>query len=105
MSNPPAPLLIAVLPHQKSWQSACEAEIITIRSATASLRMFIDRVGSTAITGLEGKPIIDLLVTPVDWQDADRITAALATIGYAREVTKSEQIGRASCRERVLMPV
>lgn len=43
--------------------------------------MFIDPVGSTAIAGLEGKPIIDLLVTPVDWQDVDRITAALATIG------------------------
>lgn len=89
MSNPPAPVLIAIVPHQKSWKSACTAEIIGIRSATASLRMFIDQVGSTAITGLAGKPIIDLLVTPVDWQDADRISAALATIGYAREVAKS----------------
>lgn len=51
--------------------------------------MYIDQVGSTAIAGLEGKPIIDLLVTPADWQDTDRISAALATIGYAREVAKS----------------
>jgi GrpB-like predicted nucleotidyltransferase (UPF0157 family) len=89
MSSPPAPVQIAIVPHQKSWKSACTAEIIAIRSATASLRMFIDPVGSTAIAGLEGKPIIDLLVTPVDWRDVDRITAALTTIGYAREVAKS----------------
>lgn len=85
MSNPTSPVLIVIVPHQKSWRSACTAEIICIRSATAGLRMFIDRVGSTAVAGLEGKATIDLLVTPVDWQDADRITAALETIGYARE--------------------
>lgn len=89
MSNSPTPALIAIVPHQKSWKSACTAEIINIRSATASLQMFIDQVGSAAITGLEGKPIIDLLVTPVDWQDADRISATLTTIGYAREIAKS----------------
>lgn len=90
MSSPPAPALIAIVPHQKNWQSASTAEIISIRSATASLRMFIERVGSTAIIGLEGKPIIDLLVMPVNWQDAERICAALAAIGYIREAAKSE---------------
>lgn len=81
--------MIAIVPYQRGWKSACSAEIAGIRSATASLRMFVDWVGSTAIAGLEGKPIIDLLVTPVDWQDAGRITAALATIGYVSENANS----------------
>lgn len=85
MSSGPTQELIAIVPYQASWKNACTSEIAAIRSATASLRMFIDHVGSTAITGLEGKPIIDLLVTPVDWQDADRIVAALTAIGYASE--------------------
>lgn len=89
MFNPVSPPPIAIVPQHKNWESACTAEIVGIRSATSSLRMFVDQVGSTAIKGLEGKPIIDLLVTPVDWQDADRISSALATIGYVREDAKS----------------
>lgn len=85
MSDTPTPASVAIVPHQKSWSKQCTAEIAAIRSATAGIRMFVDRVGSTAIDGLESKPIIDLLVTPVDWKDAEQIAAQLTMIGYQRE--------------------
>lgn len=71
------------------WAAICSAEIEAIRSAIAPARMFVDHVGSTAVPGLDGKPVIDLLVTLIDWDDESAAAAALGTMGYKEEGTNS----------------
>ncbi|RYY25867.1 MAG: GrpB family protein [Sphingomonadales bacterium] len=83
-ATPPSPC-VQIMPQDSGWAKACSAEIAAIHAANAPARMFIDHVGSTAVAGLESKPVIDLLLTLVDWEDAGRIVAGLAAIGYAEE--------------------
>lgn len=49
----------------------CEDEIEVIRAEISPARAYIYHVGSTAVPGLHGKPAIDLLMSPVKWQEAE----------------------------------
>lgn len=42
----------------------------------------MDHVGSTAVPGLAGKPVIDLFVSLQEWNDIENVILRLETLGY-----------------------
>lgn len=56
-----------------------------IRTAIAPRRVFIDHVGSTAVPGLASKPVVDLLISLVEWDDADNVVRVLEAVGYIQK--------------------
>lgn len=57
---------------------------ITTALGTEAIR--IEHIGSTAVSGLAAKPIIDVLVTVADIQDEPRYLPALQRAGYVLRV-------------------
>lgn len=76
---------LRIVAHDEQWAQRCADEAEAIRVAITPARAFIDHVGSTAIHGLRGKPVIDLLVSLVDWSEAPRVAEALKAAGYIEE--------------------
>lgn len=74
--------LIQIVDQHRELTEACSREIEAIRTTIAPSRAFIDHVGSTAVRGLAGKPVIDLLVSLIEWEDADKVVVLLAELGY-----------------------
>lgn len=81
------------------WAAICSAEVEAIRSVIAPARAFIDHVGSTAVPGLDSKPVIDLLVTLIDWNDEQPVATALASLGYLLEDVHDAPPRRFMCRQ------
>ncbi|MBP2443778.1 GrpB family protein [Rhizobium leguminosarum] len=94
MSDSTRSHLIKNIDHDPRTSSICSEEIETIRSAIAPSKAFIDHVGSTAVQGLAGKPVIDLLVSLYEWDDAERVVAQLASLGYERDTDTSDTLRR-----------
>lgn len=90
---------VRVVVHETGWATICSTELEAIRSAIAPARAFIDHVGSTAVPGLDSKPVIDLLVTLLDWSDADAASAALENIGYRQGSTEDASSRRFFSRQ------
>ncbi|HHN1474027.1 TPA: GrpB family protein, partial [Pseudomonas aeruginosa] len=58
------------------------AEAEAIRTALALPGLGIEHVGSTAVPGLDAKPIIDILLLPPPGHDPQRLVAPLEGLGY-----------------------
>jgi GrpB-like predicted nucleotidyltransferase (UPF0157 family) len=52
-----------IVPYDSSWPAAFESEAIRLRNALGCLALRIDHNGSTSISGLAAKPIIDIQVS------------------------------------------
>lgn len=73
---------ISISEFSPSWTEQFLTESKTIRSSVSCTTLFVDHVGSTAIEGLAGKPIIDILISLNDWDLADTVATELENIGY-----------------------
>src|SRR5688572_26936897 len=71
-----------ILPYDPAWISAYEAEAEKIKSVFGNSLLGIEHIGSTSVPGLVSKPIIDIAVLIVSYNDADNFLPALAEIGY-----------------------
>jgi GrpB-like predicted nucleotidyltransferase (UPF0157 family) len=74
------PLNAIVLPHDPAWAAAFTAEAARLRPAFGACLVALHHIGSTSVTGLVAKPIIDLMaeVTVLDAID----TAAVLGLAY-----------------------
>ncbi len=69
-------------PHQPQWKEWAEDEIQELSGILSAYSPIINHIGSTAIPGIQAKPIIDILVeisTGTDWK---RIRLEMETAGY-----------------------
>lgn len=73
---------IEVLPADPAWPQHFAAEAEAIRTALALPGLGIEHVGSTAVPGLDAKPIIDILLLPPPGHDPQRLVAPLEGLGY-----------------------
>ncbi|HEV7309150.1 GrpB family protein [Ensifer sp.] len=80
MRTAPQPIEIRIW--SAEWAGQFEAKASTIRSALGEHAARIDHVGSTAIEGLDAKPIIDIQISVTDLQSIDLLAERLATVGY-----------------------
>lgn len=70
------------MPHDPAWPAMAEAETARIQAAIRLTGLAIHHIGSTAITGLSAKPVIDLLGAAPGLAEVDAARPALETLGY-----------------------
>ena len=73
---------IELAPHQAEWKTLFESEAKLLREALERYAVAIEHIGSTAVSGLEAKPIIDILIGVQKLEDAEKCIAPLTEISY-----------------------
>jgi len=73
---------VEVVPYDPAWPARFEAERARIAAALGDLALEIHHIGSTAIPGLDAKPIIDTMVAVRRLDDAVACIAPLQALGY-----------------------
>jgi GrpB-like predicted nucleotidyltransferase (UPF0157 family) len=73
---------LEIVPYDPLWPAAFAAEAIRLRVALGALALRIDHNGSTSVSGLSAKPIIDIQVSVASLQPIKIYETRLGTIGY-----------------------
>lgn len=73
---------IEVVPYDPAWQKAFERESKRVMNALAKNVITIHHIGSTAIPGIDAKPIIDLLVEVKNILAVDERNSSMELLGY-----------------------
>lgn len=73
---------IILTPHQPQWKEWAEDEIQELSGILSAYSPIINHIGSTAIPGIQAKPIIDILVEISPDTDWERIRLEMETAGY-----------------------
>ena len=73
---------VGLAPHRAEWKTLFESEANLLREAAGKYAVAIEHIGSTAVSGLVAKPIIDILVGVQKLEDAEKCIAQLTEIGY-----------------------
>ena len=73
---------VEVVPYDLKWRDAFAEEAKEIAVALGDAIAAIHHIGSTAISPIYAKPIIDVLVEAKDLAEVDARNAAMATLGY-----------------------
>jgi GrpB-like predicted nucleotidyltransferase (UPF0157 family) len=73
---------VAVVPHDRNWQSTFEAESQQLLIAFGDNAIAIHHIGSTSISTIYAKPIIDMLVEVKDIAKVDNRNTQIEALGY-----------------------
>lgn len=73
---------VLVVKYDPEWPRRYEEERARIIAALGGLITGIEHVGSTAVPGLGGKPIIDIMVGVARLEDGERCVGPLEGLGY-----------------------
>jgi len=76
------PRVIEVVEYDPHWVQAFEKEATVIAAVFGNRVLGIHHVGSTAVPGLQAKPIIDVLVVLDDTSDINSFNHAMQAVGY-----------------------
>ena len=71
---------VEVVPHNPKWQDLFKAESKSIAKVLQVVA--IHHIGSTSITNIYAKPIVDILVEVKDINDVDGCNNAMENLGY-----------------------
>lgn len=84
--------VVKIHPHDPTWKSAFIAEAEVIRSGVKvkKVKYFIDHVGSTAISDLPSKPVIDILLSIHGWSEVEEVLRDLKKLGYSIKESSKE---------------
>ena len=74
---------VFVVPYASRWPSFFALERSRVEAAVGPWVEAMEHVGSTAVPGLDAKPVIDLIVGVRDIQGAGRCIRPLEEIGYS----------------------
>lgn len=69
-------------PAEAAWAAEFEREAAAIRAALGPLAVGVDHVGSTAVPGLAGKPVVDIQVAVAALEPVEAWAAPLQALGY-----------------------
>jgi GrpB-like predicted nucleotidyltransferase (UPF0157 family) len=73
---------VQVVPYQAAWRRLFEDEAAQLRAALGEPALVIEHVGSTAIEGMDAKPIIDLMAAVPSLERAAGLVPVLEGLGY-----------------------
>ncbi|MGB6836379.1 MAG: GrpB family protein [Dehalococcoidia bacterium] len=73
---------VLVVKYDPEWPRRYEEERARIITALGGLIAGIEHVGSTAVPGLGGKPVIDIMIGVARFEDGERCVAPLEGLGY-----------------------
>jgi GrpB-like predicted nucleotidyltransferase (UPF0157 family) len=80
---------VRLVPYRADWAERFAVERARIAAALGEAAQRIEHVGSTAVPGLDAKPIVDILVAVPDPTDP-AVRAALEQAGYVLRVDEPE---------------
>ena len=73
---------VKLIPYSSEWESLFAEEERLLRSSIGAYVVDIQHVGSTAIPGMEAKPIIDIAVALRRLEDVEKCIEPLGCLGY-----------------------
>jgi GrpB-like predicted nucleotidyltransferase (UPF0157 family) len=73
---------IVIVDYDSAWPSLFDTERARIQAALRKVATRIEHFGSTAVPGMAGKPIVDLLVGIEDLSSAKKHVPSLEALGY-----------------------
>ncbi|MBK5115033.1 MAG: GrpB family protein [Candidatus Heimdallarchaeota archaeon] len=76
--------------YNPKWPDFFLEERAKIEKALGHLIVKIEHIGSTAIPGMGGNPIIDILIGVQEKEDAEKCIPLLASIGYTFDPDRNE---------------
>ena len=74
--------IVRIISHQNTWHTNFEKEKSLIISLNSKHIKSIEHVGSTSISGMPAKPIIDLVVGIDRYYNKSKLIKGLSSIGY-----------------------
>jgi len=77
--------LVRLVPYQAAWADLFRQETSALKRALGDRVVCIEHVGSTAVPGLDAKPILDIVVAVRDMADVASFERALAALGYVHQ--------------------
>ena len=81
---------IVLLPYRQEWAETFRLHRERIAAALGRDALGIDHIGSTAVPGLDAKPIVDVLVVVADSADEDAYLPAMEDCGYVLRVREPD---------------
>jgi GrpB-like predicted nucleotidyltransferase (UPF0157 family) len=84
---------VVIVEYDPRWQEEFTDVATSLRSALGEVAIRIDHIGSTAVPGLDAKPVIDIQVSVVSLEPADPYQRPLKSAGFVyqrenRDLTK-----------------
>ncbi|MCK5185118.1 MAG: GrpB family protein [Candidatus Heimdallarchaeota archaeon] len=76
--------------YNPEWPDFFLEERAKIEKALGHLIVKIEHIGSTAIPGMGGKPVIDIMIGVQEKDDAEKCIPLLASIGYVSDPDRHE---------------
>jgi GrpB-like predicted nucleotidyltransferase (UPF0157 family) len=73
---------IIIAPYNPDWPVLFEQEKVAIGKALASQSPSIEHIGSTSITGLAAKPVVDILVGVKDDAELEEVKVPMMAAGF-----------------------
>ncbi len=73
---------LRLVPYDPAWPVRFATEAESVRAVLGDVVIAIEHVGSTAVPGLAGKPVLDLAVAVPSEAAADQCIRALERLGY-----------------------
>ena len=73
---------IVVVPYDPAWPALFTRLAAPMRAALGDVALRIDHIGSTAVPGLDAKPIIDIQISVAALEPVDTFQLPLERLGY-----------------------
>ncbi len=80
-----------LVPYQSSWKSKFEMEEVKLKEIFGNKAIATEHIGSTSITGLSSKPIIDIAVLIEKREDGDSFIKPLEGFEYSYDKLNSSE--------------
>ena len=81
---------LVIVPYNPEWPLLFCRLGSMLREALGPIALRIDNIGSTSITGLAAKPIIDIQISVADFEPLDLYRLPLEKLGYVFRATNPE---------------
>jgi GrpB-like predicted nucleotidyltransferase (UPF0157 family) len=89
MSDP-----IIIESYKPEWPAQFRAIAEPIRAALGDIAKRIDHIGSTAVVGLDAKPVIDLQISVAALEPSDSFVVPMQSLGYRFQADNPERTKR-----------
>lgn len=76
------PSTLTLVDYDPAWPTRFAAEAARISATLAERAIAIEHVGSTAVPGLFGKPVLDIAIAVANEADADACVGPLVALGF-----------------------
>jgi GrpB-like predicted nucleotidyltransferase (UPF0157 family) len=86
--------MIEIVSYDPSWPERFAEVTGTLRRSLKDVAVRIDHIGSTAVPGLAGKPVLDLQISVASFEPLEAFKRPLESLGYVYRATNTERTKR-----------